>query len=265
MPGGGYSLEIIIKSFFPTLFANNWYMTCYLLFYPIHPLLNKIIGKMRKQQLLRLSLALLVLYFGFGFLKGDFFFPSPIIFWITIYFVMAYLQLYLNNVMDSVKLNSVLFMIGFLGFIGIAAVTNFLGLHIAFFREKILRWICNNNPCLLLMTVALFNSARKAKFRSYVINYVSSLSLLIYLIHENIILRTYFRPAMWHYIYQRFGYDHLILWVFVMVIVIFLFTLLCALVYDKTLRPSVKKASNALYSVLRVNYIKLEGILLKCH
>lgn len=33
---GDISTKIILKSVFPTLFANNWYMTCYLLFYPVH-------------------------------------------------------------------------------------------------------------------------------------------------------------------------------------------------------------------------------------
>lgn len=39
---GNISAKIVLESLFPTTFANNWYMTCYLLFYAIHPLLNKI-------------------------------------------------------------------------------------------------------------------------------------------------------------------------------------------------------------------------------
>lgn len=50
---GGISAKIIIQSIFPTLFGNNWYVTCYLLFYPISPILNRVIDGMSKRQLLR--------------------------------------------------------------------------------------------------------------------------------------------------------------------------------------------------------------------
>lgn len=40
---GNISKKILIKSIFPTTFANNWYLTCYLLFYPLHTVLNKVI------------------------------------------------------------------------------------------------------------------------------------------------------------------------------------------------------------------------------
>ncbi len=79
---GGISAKIIIQSIFPTLFGNNWYVTCYLLFYPISPILNRVIDGMSKRQLLRSASALALLYIFLDFIKGDWFFPSTLILWV---------------------------------------------------------------------------------------------------------------------------------------------------------------------------------------
>lgn len=73
---GDISGKIIIESILPTTFGNNWYLTCYLLFYPIHPLLNVIINYMNKQLLFRVSLIMFILYCCFNFIKGSLFFSS---------------------------------------------------------------------------------------------------------------------------------------------------------------------------------------------
>ena len=73
-------------------------------------------------------------------------------------------------------------------------------------------------------------------FKNRFINYISKLSLLIYIIHENIILRTYFRPAMWNYVYKRFGYSDVIQWVFIISFIIFIFGILCSILYVLTLQ-----------------------------
>lgn len=188
---GDISGEIFLNSIMPTTFASNWYLTCYLLFWPIHPLLNVVINKLDKQHLFRISTALFVIYACFNFIKKDSFFPSTIILWITIYFVMAYIQLYLKNFADSVKYNFVLLLVGFVGWFGIAFMANFLGLHISFLSDKVLRWQTNYNPFLIILAIALFNLMRKLTFTNKIVNYISSLSLLVYIIHENIVLRNY--------------------------------------------------------------------------
>ncbi len=55
---GDVSSKLIIRSILPTTFSNNWYLTCYLLFYPIHPYLNSIIQRSDKRHLFRISGAL---------------------------------------------------------------------------------------------------------------------------------------------------------------------------------------------------------------
>ena len=140
--------------------------------------------------------------------------------------------------------------------------TNYLGLHISFFNDKVLRWWNNCNPFLLIAAFSLFNLARNAHFTNKAINYISSLSLLIYIIHENELLRTYYRPALWHAIYNQFGYDHLIFWVFVMSLGVFAFGVVMSMIYHHTLEKVVNKEVDWLLPKIQKLYGKYERILI---
>lgn len=255
---GNISIGIIISSLFPTTFGNNWYMTCYLLFYPIHPILNSIVNMMNQRQLFRSTLVMVFLYVFMNFINCSWFFSSAIILWITIYFAIAYMQKYLMSFVDNIRENIILFIIGAIGFIGIILITDICGLYSQVLSDKVMRWVNNCNPFLLAMSIAMFNIARNIHFKNRFINYISKLSLLIYIIHENIILRTYFRPAMWNYVYKRFGYSDVIQWVFIISFIIFIFGILCSILYVLTLQRFVNKVSGKLYEVVRIKYLLFE-------
>ena len=255
---GNISIGIIISSLFPTTFGNNWYMTCYLLFYPIHPILNSIVNMMNQRQLFRSTLVMVFLYVFMNFINCSWFFSSAIILWITIYFAIAYMQKYLMSFVDNIRENIILFIIGVIGFIGIILITDICGLYSQVLSDKVMRWVNNCNPFLLAMSIAMFNIARNIHFKNRFINYISKLSLVIYIIHENIILRTYFRPAMWNYVYKRFGYSDVIQWVFIISFIIFIFGILCSILYVLTLQRFVNKVSGKLYEVVRIKYLLFE-------
>lgn len=255
---GNISIGIIISSLFPTTFGNNWYMTCYLLFYPIHPILNSIVNMMNQRQLFRSTLVMVFLYVFMNFINCSWFFSPAIILWITIYFAIAYMQKYLMSFVDNIRENIILFIIGVIGFIGIILITDICGLYSQVLSDKVMRWVNNCNPFLLAMSIAMFNIARNIHFKNRFINYISKLSLLIYIIHENIILRTYFRPAMWNYVYKRFGYSDVIQWVFIISFIIFIFGILCSILYVLTLQRFVNKVSGKLYEVVRIKYLLFE-------
>lgn len=262
---GNISLTIVIKSLFPTLYGNNWYLTCYVLFYPIHPLLNKLIQSLSKPLLFRLSSAMFILYCCLGFIKSDLFFPSMILLWITIYFVIAYIQIYMTDFTNNMKKNIFLLIIGMIGYIGLAVLTNVLGLHFTFMKGRMLQWATNCNPFLIAMAIAMLNIARNVHFKNKFINYISGLSLLIYIIHENLVLRTYFRPYIINYVYVNFGYDKILIWVMLIAIAILIFGIVSSVVYDKTLRKFIRKISVLLYPIVRKIYLYFETAILKLH
>lgn len=76
---GGLNTKLLIKQVFPITFGNNWYMTCYLLFYPIHGLLNKLLIRLEQRELLLLTTVLLFLYVICYFFKPGLYYTNPLI------------------------------------------------------------------------------------------------------------------------------------------------------------------------------------------
>lgn len=260
---GNIGLKMIIKQIFPTIFENNWYMTCYLLFYPIHPILNIIINKLDKKILLRNCIIMSILYIGINYLHPGHFFVSPLILWTTIYFVIGYMKKYLPKTSNNLKINLIAFTIGFIGNYGIIFLTNFMGLHIELFSEKILRWGINCSPFIILMSISLLNIARNIHIENRIVNYISKLSLLIYIIHENILLRTYYRPLMWQWVYKNIGYDYILFWMIVIVGIVFVFGLVASIIYKNTLQKCVTKIIDYIYPKLCNIFNKIENVFLK--
>lgn len=261
---GNLSVELIVKSLFPTTFSNNWYLTCYLLFYPIHPILNGVIKRMSRQALFRICAAMFFLYFCLGFVEEELFFSSMLLLWITIYFIIAYMRMYLTGFSENVKKNLVLLAAGFAGFILLVMMLNLLGLHSSL-NHAMLAGAVNSNPFLLAVSVAMFNLVRKVSFKNWLINRISNLLMLVYIIHENIILRRYCRPYLLHFVHEQYGYEHIAAWVLLLAAAIFLASLLCSAVYAKTVRKLVVRTSDVLYTMIRKKYLAIEQQMCKFH
>ena len=258
-------IKLIIKQLLPTTFQNNWYITCYLLFYPLHPFLNRLIKSVEQKTLLKITLTLLFLYVCVNYVYFGSFFSSQIILWITLYFAIAYMKYYLVDLSNSVKFNIFMFGVGFVGNIGVVCLTNFLGLHFEVFSNQLLRWNTNCSPFLLLIAISMLNLARSTRFKNNIVNYISSLSLLIYIIHENLLLRTFYRPQMWNYVYNQFGYKYILIWTFVLVVIVFSFGLITSIIYRNTIEKIVTIICDWLYQILQKIYKKFESNILKFH
>lgn len=256
--------RMILEQFLPTICANNWYMTCYLLFCLLYPFLNLVLSRIDQKTMLRTCIVLLILYVGFNYvLHGLFFFYSRLILWVTIYFVMAYMKRYLLHSADRLKINLLLLIAGIGGNIAIILITNFLGLRIAFFEDKLLLWNNMSSPFILLIAIALLNIARNINFRNGLINHISGLSYLIYIIHENMLLRTYYRPMLWEYVYKTFGYEYLLLWILVISLFVFAFGVCGAFLYEQTIQRVVTRICNYGYPRVARMWNRLENRLLK--
>ena len=256
-------LKTIVKCLLPSYFANNWYLSCYLLFYPFHPFLNKIIFSLNQRSLLRLSGVMFLLYSCFETVLGGHFFSSSLVLWVAFYFVIAYVQLYLTSFTESRKQNLFLLGFGILGVLGLPLATNLLGLRFSLFANKLLHWGVNSNPFFFAIALSSLNLLRTATFKSPFVNYLSSLSLLIYIIHENLLLRSYVRPDLIAFVRERFGDSHLVLWVLCLSVLVFLFGFVTSALYERTLRKYVKSASERILAWLCRIYRPVEEWLLK--
>jgi hypothetical protein len=262
---GNVSPKLILYAFIPTTSGKCWYVTCYLLFYLMHVILNRVIDQIDKAELFRSSFILAVLYLGIGFIKRDLFFTSNLIQWVAIYFVVAYIKLYLKDTIACRKVNLSFLCIGIFGYLSLVLATNFLGLRLESASEMMLHWASNQNPFLIMIALAAFQLARQSKLESRSINYVSGLILLIYVIHENMILRTYCRPYLVNFIYERLGYDYILPEMLLLAIMIFIVTMGISILYDVSLRKFVKSLSVKVYQSCRSVGYRVEQLVLDWH
>ena len=262
---GEVSGKLFLFSLLPTTFENNWYLTCYLLFYPLHPYLNRLIAAMTQKEHLKMISVLTVLYIGFNFIKGRFFFPNMLLLWSSVYLILAYIKRYCIGVYSSAKVNGILLLCGAAGAVGIVVLTDLLGLKIAALSDQLLRWVSNFNPFLILIAITAFGLARKNHFKNKNVNHIAKCAMLIYIIHENILLRTYVRPYLWHCIFDRYGYAHILLWVFLYSAGWLLAALALSLLYEKSIQKLTARVSEKILKWMSSWYQKYESAMLKLH
>ena len=263
--GGNLGMKMIIKQLLPTTFENNWYITCYLLFYPLHTFLNWVIHRMDQKTLLRTTLVLSVLYVFANYVYSGAFFATKLILWTTVYFLMAYMKYYLVDFSNNMKANILMLVFGLVGNIALVCLTNFFGVRFGIFRGSLLKWNSFSSPFLILAAISMLNIARNVHFQNRAVNYISGLSLLIYIFHENMLLRIFYRPLMWDYVYNHFGYEYILLWMVVLVAIVFGFGLIASILYKHTVQKLVALVCNRLYPILQKIYGKIEKVLLGLH
>lgn len=250
--GFGYKLTAfeIVQAIFPLLFPSktNWYVFCYLLFYLAHPLLNLIVHALDQRKLTAACAVMFAVYFVLDFFMDQFSF-SNIIGFICIYFFVAALKLYPHDRYNRTKFNLSVIFISLAGLIALHVTVNMLGLKYASFNRNLLYFRVLNNPFNYFISFGLFNLFRKLKFQMRGINYISSLSLLIYLIHENFLVRNYIRPAYFDFVYTTFSYDHLVLWVLVGAGATLIIATVFSMIYKATVSRAVEKCIGKLIVV----------------
>ena len=259
-----------LKQFFPTSNANNWFLTCYILFYLLHPFLNKIIYELKKQTMLITTFMLVLLYslihfFRPWFFNWTIFYMTDLVVWIMIYFVVAYMKLYAADAAASIKINIISLFVGLTGQAMCTCTINLMGLKWDIFNGKLLYFNYGGSPFVILTALAALNLVRHMTFRNKFINYISGLSLLIYLIHENVIIAYQYRPYIFIYIYQHFGYSHILLWLFAVLAAYFIASVIAAFIYRQTIERLVRPVSDKVYVWLKALYGKIEKNLMKIH
>lgn len=260
--GGRINNKLIIKSLLPNFFTNNWYVTAYLIFYPLHTVLNRIIKDLNQKNLLKITTVLFLLYCVCNSLY-DSFFSSVIIMWVTLYFFIAYIKIYMIELCNNIKVNSIVLIIGISIIVFLIVFTYIVGGNNKFFSNKMLFWNKNCNPFFWVIAVTSFNIFRKIKIKSSFINNISKYSLLIYIIHENILLRNYIRPYILHLIYNILGYKYIIVWVVLLSIVIFAFSLLIGIIYRVLFGKIIEKLAVKMIVLIDKIYKKYEKAMYK--
>ena len=264
--------SLVLMALLPTTFENHWYPSCYLILYALHPLLNQIIQKNSRKTLLRLNAAAVVMYFviafatcltRYMFLEGTTFFASRLVIWVVLYFLIGYMKKYADSFMLDKRRYGTLILVGFLGYFGLIWLMNRIGLRSEVFRNSLQIWRECYNPFLILLVLGLFHFARSREYTIGWVNYLSKLSLFIYIIHENRLLRSLYRPAIWNAIYLKFGYDHILGWTFLLSAGVFAFGLVFSILYYEVIRKATTGFYTGIYNRLSGTWARIENRLLR--
>ena len=230
----------IVKCLFPITFSNNWFITCYLLLYVIHPGLNWIFERLGKRGHAAAALSLFALYMLLPSLHAGHFYANDLFVMIAVYAVVAYGRFYLPEVLRSGKANRGAFLGGIFGAALLVVLLELIGVHVDAFSDKVLHFCRFGDPLLFLSAFGLFNLLRGRPFTNAKVNRASGLMLLVYLIHENYVFKLYVRPCVWPWIYENLGYGLLFVWLAIFSFALFAVSLIAAVLYAKTLGKGVE-------------------------
>lgn len=255
--------EHIKRSLLPTLFDNNWFITCYILMYAVHPFLNMVIDKLSQRGLFRTAITFALLYIVISAFTPGHFFPTMTIIWTAIYFIVAYIKLYLDKPSKNIRFNCWCIIISWAALTSSVVGLNYLETHQGIHLTSVLLWNSNQNPFVILMALSIFNLVRNYKFENKAINYLAGLTLFIYLFHENILLRTYYRPQVWNAIYELDQYKHLIFESIIFSLIVFIGSIIVSICYKELIRKPLTKILDTCYDKIKYTYLKLENKALK--
>ena len=258
---GGYSFsfEDSMRQFLPDLFEHNWFIPVYVLMYLVHPLLNIVINKMGKKVHFTFCFVVIVFYGLVGLILGDEMGVDKLTKFFMIYFIVAYMKLYCGDFANDRKKNVKWFLITFFLFWVLAFIDKLLPV----WNSHLDRFISIDywfSPFLLPMLLFLFNIFKSFQFKNKFINYLASCSLFVYVIHENILLRSYIRPQYYEYV-LGLNPDMYFWWIMLCAVGMFIGGMILSIIYKETFhRLTVflsKKTAQGFYKLRDFAYKKI--------
>lgn len=139
-------------------------------------------------------------FLNFGQIGNGIYFYSNIIGFIGIYFIVAYVKIYLKETSYKKEFYISFILFGIISWIATSLITILLGSYGVIFYP--MTWYnLFINPSFISLAIGLFCIAKNHYFDNKQINFLSSLSMLIYIIHCNRIFRYYIRFYYFDWVY----------------------------------------------------------------
>ena len=136
-------------------------------------------------------------YFFAASIFDNAFFYTKLVGMVSIYFVIAYLKMYEKRL--PVYFTPLMCLISGLVLFASIAIVNIIGIRVHYIGSRVSMLFRFNNPIIVIFCISIFYLFKRLKINMKVINYISSLSLVIYLLSENEICSKYIKPVLWIY------------------------------------------------------------------
>lgn len=261
-----FQVSDTVRTFFPTTFANNWYITCYLLFYLIYPFLNRMLEQLNISEHFALTSFLFMIYFIIPVLpleEINLFFANELVIFLATYVIVSFIKIYKNEWTENLKLNKGILFVSIVSYVALILSVDYLWLRTNYFLNRLVRWNMNNSLFMFLIAFSSFNMMKKKKFINRTINYFSSLSLLVYIFHENLAFRRYFRPVIEFSILRRFGIEHAFICAVFMAFSLAILSFIISAVYKIFFTKIVSKLSSIISRNIQTLWKKYERLVIE--
>lgn len=261
LAGYRFPVKFLIKQFFPVVNGNNWFLSCYILLYAVHPFLNIVINKLNQRQLCSISTCLFMMYCCIYFVfhnKG--FYYSRIIGFITFYYITAYVKKYImkNKPISLIPLRIIVCAICMFA---VNLTSNYIAIKTGV--ELYYRWNSFRNPFFLIIAFGSLRIALNRKnFSNKVVNDISGLSLLIYITHTNRIMRDYVRFAFFQFVLEHYSYSNLLGWCLVYFVILLVYGIAFSFIYKIVFKKFMDKISIAVYRFINATWNKIMNVIL---
>lgn len=185
-----FGYKAFLKSLFPIILRNYWFVTVYMVLYILSPFLNKLIHSLNKQQYFYLILIILVLFSLWSTIIP----PADTInyggsysisWFICLYLISGYLKLFYSNKQINKSLCILVYLIA--SIINVVAYFVIKALNINLILPDFLYNYYSITVLISAISLFLFfkNLSIKSKFIDRTINFFAPATFAIYLIHEN--------------------------------------------------------------------------------
>lgn len=227
-----FDFRFVYENIFPDFFSKVWFIPAYVILYLTHPFLNQIIESLNKKEHLRVNTVLFFFFSVAMLVKGAPQYSNLLGFFI-IYFYVSYIKKYQKEYADDRKKNIKIFFVMLIILIAVVLIKNYFSFnHVWFKTFPNLQEM--TSVVFFPMIMSLLNIFRSFDFTNKFINSVSSLTLFIYCIHENFIVRKYLRPYIYRVLGEKFG-GYYFYYAVCLAVALFISSLILAKIYQVTL------------------------------
>lgn len=180
-----------VKSCLPVITKRYWFVNSYLALYVLSPYINRLIMALKKEELKKMLLILIIIFSIMTVLPSEMTLDSTegygIIWFICLYLIGAYIKLYIEE--SKKKKNKYLFaylvisIVLTIGILFIQYISNKLGI-----KDVSKKLLAYNNFLVLMQSISLFLYFRNIEIKKECINkiilLIAPLTFSVYIIHE---------------------------------------------------------------------------------